>query len=173
MLSGLNGVDAALLGALGLSMLLGLMRGLVYEVMSLIGWAVAYVAAYLFSPQVLAWLPSGRLAGAGVAVQAEFMPFVAFALCFAAVLIAWGLVSHLVRLLVRATPLSGLDRVLGGVFGLLRGVLLLLAVSVVVAMTPWSQAAAWRGSATVGWLHAGTRWVEPLLPPGAARWLGR
>ena len=170
--SDLNGVDAALLGALLLSVLLGALRGLVYELMSLAGWLVAYAAAYLLSPQLLPLLPADALPG-GQAVSTAVLPLLAFVLCFAAVLIAWNLLAHLVRLLVRATPLGGIDRFFGCLFGLLRGALLLLAITAIVALTPWAQATAWRQSRVVPPLEAGLLTVKPLLPPGVARWLAR
>lgn len=168
----MNIVDAALLAALLLSVLLGALRGLVFEVMSLAGWLVAYAAAYLLSPQLLPLLPAEPV-HPGQAVGAEVMPLLAFVLCFFGVLIAWSLLSHLVRLLVRATPLSAIDRLLGSLFGLLRGALLMLVVVVLVELTPWAQAPAWRESRAVPPLREALLQVKPLLPPGVGRWLGR
>ncbi len=91
----LNGVDVALLGALPISVLLGLLRGLVFEVMSLAGWLVAYVAAYLYAPQ-LPPLWSAQALPVDPVTGAAAMPLVAFGLVFAGVLIVWTLLSHLV-----------------------------------------------------------------------------
>lgn len=168
----MNIVDAALVGALLLSLMLGVLRGFVFEVMSLAGWLVAYAAAYLLSPRLLPLLPSEPV-HAGQAVGVSVMPLLAFVLCFFGVLIAWNLLSHLVRLLVRATPLSGIDRLFGAVFGLARGGLLLLALTVLVELTPWARAQAWQASLVVPRLHATLVAVKPMLPPGVARWLAR
>lgn len=170
--SDMNVVDAALLGALLLSVLLGALRGFVFEVMSLAGWLVAYAAAYLLSPRLLPLLPSEAL-HTGQAVGVSVMPLLAFLLCFAGVLVAWNLLAHLIRLLVRATPLSGIDRLFGSVFGLARGVLLLLALAIIVELTPWAQARSWQTSVVVPHLHATLVAVKPMLPPGVARWLAR
>ena len=62
------------------------------------------------------------------------------------VLIVWGLASRVLRLLVHATPLRGADRVLGAAFGLLRGVVLLLVLATVVALTPAATSPAWHRS---------------------------
>jgi membrane protein required for colicin V production len=173
-LDALNAVDAALLGLWGLSVLIGLLRGLMFEVMSLAGWLVAYAAAYLYSPVVLRWLPAeAGQGGSGALVTPGGLPLLAFVLTFFAVLIAWGLLAQLLRVLLRATPLSGIDRVLGAVFGLVRGGLLLLVVAAVVALTPWARTPAWQAALTVPWLHAGLDTIEPLLPPGVARWIAR
>ena len=171
---GLNGVDAALLGLLALSVLVGLLRGLLFEVMTLAGWLIAYTVAYLYSPEVLAWLPP-EVKGSGntVLIGPGMLPLLAFVLCFFAVLIAWGLLAQMLRVLLRATPLSGIDRLLGACFGLLRGGLLLMVLALVVALTPWVRNSAWQASATVPWLHAGIDAIKPLLPPGVARWMAR
>ncbi|WP_418320061.1 CvpA family protein [Piscinibacter sakaiensis] len=165
-----NAVDAVLLAALLISVVLGALRGLVYEVMSLAGWLVAYAAAYIYSPRLPPlWsadaLPTDPATGAAV------MPLLSFALVFAGVLIAWNLLSHLIRLLVRATPLSGLDRLLGSFFGLARGILLLLAIAVVVALTPWAKSQPWQRSQLVPKLNEAILSIKPLLPPGLHRWM--
>lgn len=169
---GLNAVDLALLAVLALSVLLGLLRGLVFELMSLAGWLVAYALAYLYSPSLLPLLPSATLPG-GQAVGQAALPILAFVLVFAGALIAWNLVANLVRLLVRATPLSGIDRVFGAAFGLARGALVLMALVALMALTPWSQAPAWQGSQAVPQIQRALLAVKLLLPPGLARWLAR
>lgn len=162
----LNAVDAILLAALGISIILGALRGLVFEVMSLAGWLVAYAAAYIYSPRLPPlWSPDSLPADSAV------MPLVSFALVFAGVLIAWNLLSHMVRLLVRATPLSSIDRILGSIFGFARGVLLLLAIAVVVALTPWAKTDQWRHSQIVPQLNEVLVSIKPLLPPGLHRWM--
>ena len=171
-LGDINVVDAVLLAVLVISVLLGALRGLVFEVMSLAGWLVAYAAAYIYSPRLPPlWAPQSLHVDS--ATGTAVMPLIAFGLVFAGVLIAWNLLSHLVRLLVRATPLSGIDRVLGSIFGCARGVLLLLAVVVVVALTPWSKARSWQQSSIVPRLDKAVVSVKPLLPPGLHRWMPR
>ncbi len=170
--SAFNVVDAVLIAALLISVLLGALRGLVFEVMSLAGWLVAYAVAYLYSPQ-LPPLWSSNVLPTDAATNSTVMPLLAFALVFAGVLIAWNLLSHLIRLLVRATPLSSLDRILGSFFGLARGVLLLLAIAVVVALTPWAKAQPWQRSQLVPKLNEMIVAIKPLLPPGLHQWMAR
>jgi membrane protein required for colicin V production len=150
-------VDWALLAVLLLSVLLGLVRGLVFELLALAGWVVAWFAAVWLAPLAAAWLPAGS-ASPGVRHAASF------AACFLFVLIAWALLARLVRSLVQATPLSLIDRVLGAVFGLLRGGLLLLVLAAVLALTPAAQSADWRRSMGAAWLQAAKQALKPLLP---------
>ena len=125
----LGWVDWSLVAVLALSIAVGLWRGLVFELLSLVGWVAAYVAAQVFAATVAPMLPIGTPGGA-------LNQGAAFALVFVAALIVWALASRLLRLLIHATPLQLIDRVLGGGFGLLRGAVLLLAVATVVSLTP-------------------------------------
>jgi membrane protein required for colicin V production len=161
----LSWVDWAMSGFLALSVVVGLWRGLVFELMSLVGWIVAYIVAQMFSPDVAAHLPVGR-PGEAVNIVA------AFALTFIAVLITWSLLARLLRMLIHATPLTVPDRVLGGGFGLLRGVLLLLVVATLVAFLPAAQrSAAWTQSQGAAWLGVALQGLKPMLPSDVARHL--
>jgi membrane protein required for colicin V production len=161
----LGWVDWAMLGLLALSMLVGLWRGLVFELMAVVGWIVAYVVAQLFSPEVAVHVPVG--------VRGEPLNLVvAFALTFIATLIVWSLLARLLRMLIRATPLTVPDRVLGGGFGLLRGVLLLLVVATLVAFLPTVQRSpAWAKSQGATWLGIALQGLKPMLPPEVSRHL--
>ena len=160
----LGWVDWTLIAVLALSVLLGLARGFVFEALLLGGWVVAYFAAVWFAPQVGSWLPVG-------APRSALNHAAAFALCFLAAILAWAVAARVIRLLIRATPLSVPDRLLGAVFGLLRGGLLLLVVATVVAYTPAAQSAPWQASHGARWLDQALAWVKPLLPTQAADWL--
>ncbi len=150
-------VDAVLAGVLLLSMLVGAWRGLVFELLSIAGWIAAWIAASMFAVDVAPHVPIGS-AGSGLNLAASFV------LVFVAALIAWAIAARLVRLLLHATPLSVPDHLLGALFGLLRGVVLLLAVAYVVALTPLAKAPAWQASVGAGWLRQAIAAVEPLLP---------
>jgi membrane protein required for colicin V production len=160
----LGWVDLALLAVLALSIVIGLWRGLVFEVLSLVGWVVAYFAAQWLSPTVATYVPIGS---PGSALNQG----AAFALTFIAALILWGLLARLARLLISATPLSVPDRVLGAGFGALRGVVLLLAIATVVALTPAVRAPAWRTSQGAVWLDVLLQELKPVLPNEVAQHL--
>jgi membrane protein required for colicin V production len=158
----IGALDMVLGGVLLLSAGVGLWRGLVFEVLSLLGWVAAYIAAQLFTPTVASLVPLGS---PGSALNHA----AAFALTFFAALIAWSVAARLVRALLRATPLTTIDRALGVVFGLLRGVLLLLVVATLTALTPMHQAPTWRSSQIAQSLDAMLRGLKPLLPPDVAQ----
>jgi membrane protein required for colicin V production len=160
----LGWVDWALLGVLALSAMVGLWRGLVFEVLSLMGWLAAYIAAQLLSPALAVYLPIGTPGGA-------LNHAAAFAVAFVVALIVWTLLSRLLRLLIHATPLQVIDRVLGGGFGLLRGAVLLLAVATVVSMTPMGHSPAWQHSQGAAWLGVALQGLRPVLPDNLVRHL--
>lgn len=157
-------VDWTLLAVLGLSVVVGLWRGLVFELMSLVGWVVAYVAAQLYSAQVAPHLPIG-LPGSALNLGAGF------ALVFIGVLIGWTLLARLVRLLVHATPLTLVDRSLGAAFGLVRGAVLLLATATLVTLTPAAQSQPWQDSQGAALLRVALQGIKPVLPAEVARHL--
>lgn len=153
-------VDAALLGAIALSALIGLFRGLTFELLSLAGWFAAWFAGLWFGPVLADHLPIGEPGSTlnGVA---------AFASAFVLVLLLWGLAARGIARFVRATPLKPLDRLLGALFGVARGVLVLLAVTVVLAYTPLGRASAWQESQGAAWLEELLREVLAVVPPAS------
>jgi membrane protein required for colicin V production len=153
----LGWVDVALLAVLLVSALVGVVRGVVFELLSLAGWLVAYFAAQWFTPMLAVHLPVGQ-PGSALNHGASF------ACAFIAALIVWGLLARLVRMLIRATPLSAVDRLLGAGFGLARGAIVLLAVATVVGLTPLAKSVAWQHSHGAPWLQAGLRGLKPVLP---------
>ncbi len=154
-------IDWLLLAVLAASVVLGFVRGLVYEALALAGWVVAWFAAQWAAPHLAPHLPLGE---PGSALQLG----AAFALAFLLALVVWGLLARLVRMLVQATPLSLLDRVLGSGFGVFRGLVLLLAVATVVMLTPAAQSDPWRGSHGAQLLGQALYSLKPLLPEAAA-----
>jgi membrane protein required for colicin V production len=161
---GLGWVDWTLLAVVAVSLLVGVWRGLVFEVMALVGWLVAYVAAQWLGPLLAPHLPVGE-PGSGLNAGA------AFAVAFVVALLAWALLARLVRLLIHATPLTAIDRLLGGAFGLLRGAVVLLAVATLVAYTPAARSQAWTQSHGAAWLGTLLQGLKPLLPESLAQHL--
>lgn len=159
-------VDAALIAVLVISVIVGVIRGFVFELLSLVGWVAAWFAAQWFAPQVAPYIPVGSI-GSALNLGA------AFAVVFVVALLVWAIAARLIRIVIHATPLSIVDRGLGAVFGLLRGVVLLLAVTVAVGLTPAGKSSAWHQSRGAGVLAALLEGLMPLLPPQVAGHLRR
>jgi membrane protein required for colicin V production len=160
----LHWIDWALLAVLLVSVLIGLMRGFVFEVLSLLGWLVAWFGSQYLARELSPHLPVGAPGSAGNMAAA-------YVVCFIGILIAWTLLAKLVRLLIHATPLSLPDRLLGAGFGLLRGGVLLLALATAVSLTPAANSTPWQRSDGARWIGVAMVGLKPLLPAEVARYL--
>lgn len=138
--AGLNGADCAILVVIALSTLISLVRGFVREALSLLVWVAAFVVAFFFSERLsplltnVVELPSLRYAAA-------------FALLFVLTLIVGSMVNYLVAQLVKMTGLSAVDRLLGSMFGMCRGVLIVLLILIFLPkILPVQQDGWWKTS---------------------------
>lgn len=131
----MTGFDVAAAGIVLVSSLLGLWRGLVYTVLSLLGWPLAFFLSKLFAGSIAPMLPvsqeTARIAAA-------------YVLVFVVVLIVWSLLVWLLSKLVKAIGLGWLDSVLGGVFGVLRGAMVVLALVWMAGLTQMPEQPFWR-----------------------------
>ncbi|MFC5498173.1 CvpA family protein [Caenimonas terrae] len=157
-------LDWVFLAVLVVSFALGAWRGLVYEVLSVLGWIAAYVLAQWLAADAAALLPMGHV-GSAVRYAAGFV------LVFVAAAFAAGLLAWLVKKLVEAVGLRPVDRTLGAAFGLVRGVVLLLAVATVVLMTPLRSGQWWTESTGAGVSTTVLRGLKPVLPERFGQYL--
>ncbi|MDP9989766.1 membrane protein required for colicin V production [Variovorax boronicumulans] len=146
------------------SMLFGLMRGLVFEVISLAGWVAAFIAAQWLASDVAAWLPFGE-------PQATWRYPLAFVLVFVGVAFGVGLIAALTRKLITVVGLRPVDRILGAAFGAARGAVALLVLAVIVHLLVLSDSAWWRDSLSAGVLDAALQGLKPALPEKLASYL--
>jgi membrane protein required for colicin V production len=152
--------DYAIIAVILISTLVGLLRGFIKEVFSLAVWAAAFFVAYHFAGDVAVLLedavtlPSARTA-------------MGFAGLFIAVLLVGGLINYLLGRLVESTGLSGTDRLLGGVFGAARGLVLIVAVLLVSGFTPIPADPWWKESPTIQRMMPLVEWGAGFLPAGA------
>jgi len=153
----MNWPDYAILAVIAISVLVGALRGFIKEVFSLLVWSAAFLVAYHFSGDVAAMmedsvtLPSARTA-------------MGFTGLFVAVLLVGGLINYLLGRLVETTGLSGTDRLLGGVFGAVRGLALIVAVLLVAGFTPIPADPWWKESQTIHRLMPLVSWASEYLP---------
>lgn len=157
-------VDWILLGVLVFSMALGAWRGLVYEVLSVLGWAASFYLAQWLAPDLADRLPI-QSASAPVRYAA------AFVLIFIAAVFAAGLLAFLLKKLIEAMGLRPVDRTLGAAFGVLRGLILLLAATVVMDMTALKTSDWWRESRGGEALSAMLKGLKPVLPEQFGKYL--
>ena len=146
------------------SLALGAWRGLIYEVLSVLSWIAAFILAQWLAPEVALKLP---MSGAGEAVRYA----AGFALVFVVSVLAGGLLAALAKKLFTAVGLQPADRALGAAFGLVRGVVLLLAATVVIGMTPLQSGQWWQESVGAGMTLAALKGLKPVVPQEFGKYL--
>jgi membrane protein required for colicin V production len=155
--------DAAVLVIVVVSTLVALVRGVVREAVALGSWIAGIVLAFMFTVPLAAALP--WLQDSPVAKHV-----LAFALILIGVLVAGALIGTLLSKMMRAVGLGLLDRALGAVFGVARGVAVILLFVLVAGLTTLPRAEWWQNAATAPYFVAGALALRPWLPPA---WAGR
>jgi membrane protein required for colicin V production len=154
-------LDYAVWGVLGVSVIWGAWRGLVREVVAVVGWVLAFYLANLLSPSL-----SNALPAAMTSPEARFIT--AFVGLFVASLVVATLAGLLVSRLVKRVGLGGLDRLLGSAFGAARGALIVLIFALFAGLTALPQRPLWRDSVSGGPLSQAILAAKAWLPPALA-----
>ena len=154
-------LDLAAIGVIVGSVGWGIWRGFTREIMSLAGWVLAFLAANSVAA------PLGEMLPASIA-SPEVRVLIAFVAVFVLVLIAAALVGMAVSKFLKAAGLSGVDRTLGGLFGLARGVVILLALAIVAGLTAMPRQPFWKEAVAAGMLERTVVQLKPWLPPALA-----
>lgn len=153
----MNWADYAILALLGLSVLVGLWRGFLAEVLALATWVAAFWLAWLGAPRLAQYLP------ADVAAPSLRL-LIAGGACFLVVVLLGGLLGFFLRKLVAGSGLSGTDRLLGLVFGLARGLALVVLAVLLLGFTPFPRDPWWQESRLLPSFVAGADWLNGRLP---------
>ena len=151
-------LDIAILALIGVSTVIGLVRGLVREVLSLVAWVAAFWLALGFAGELAPHLEF-------VSDSEPVQSITAFVLLFVVALLIGALINHLVAIVVKSTGLTGTDRVLGMVFGLLRGVVLVAAIMVVGIVAEQPREDWWQDSELIALLEPVAAWLHGFIPP--------
>jgi len=154
--------DYAVIGIVALSLVLGLWRGVVSELIALAAWVLAFVAAFEFGAR------SGQFLFAGIADPA-IRALAGCALVFVGVLVAMALVRLAVHSMVKALGLSLSDRLLGMFFGLARGVLVVVALVAAGGLTSAPQQPWWKQATLAQPLETAVLAAKPWLPDDLAK----
>ena len=150
-------IDLVLLIIIGGSVLLGLLRGLVGTLVSTAAWLLAGWVTFQFGRELAFWLSDD-----GTPTMTEL--FGGYALSFVSVMVAVTLIGALIKSMVQSVGLSGLDRLLGGGLGLLRGAFLACLLVLLLGFTPLPREPSWRQSVVLPMLVPGAHWMRAKLP---------
>lgn len=154
----LHWADLFILAVVGISALLSLFRGLVREVLSLLGWVCAGWGAFTLAPPLAA-----RFAGVVEVPSARLA--LAFIALLMGILLAFALLNFLVGRLVAHTGLTATDRMLGVFFGVARGVAITTVLVMIAGLTPLPRDPWWREPALLPHVETLARLAITLLPP--------
>ena len=154
-------LDLAAIGVLVGSIVWGIWRGFTREVMSLAGWVLAFLAANTVAGPLGEMLP-------GSIANPEARVLIAFLVVFVLTLIAAAIVGMLLSRFLKAAGLSGVDRTLGGLFGLARGIVILLAFTVAAGLTSLPRLPMWKESVAAGMAMRTILQLKDWLPPAFA-----
>lgn len=155
-----------------ISAILAYSRGLVREILSIAGWVVAAIVAFIFAPQVEPLLR--EIPGlSGFLVGCELSMIAAFAAVFALTLIVVAIFTPLFAGIVQRSALSGFDQGLGFIFGIIRGVILILVALVLYEfIIPGEEGIPMVELSKTKELLAGTQsQAQDAIPTDAPNWL--
>jgi membrane protein required for colicin V production len=155
-------LDYAVIGVLLVSVIWSMLRGVVRELISLGGWIIAFLAANLFAGPLAAHLPQ--------VVPGEAMRvLVGFVTVFVVVLIVSSLVGLLLSRLMKVVGLGAMDKALGALFGLARGLIIVLAAALLAGLTSAPRMPFWKDSASGEPLVRAALLLKPWLPDSLAQ----
>jgi len=154
-------LDYVVIAVIVFSMAWGAWRGLVHEVLSLAGWIMAFIAGNLFAAPLSEMFPA--------AMRPELRVVVAFVLIFVGTLVLAALASALVTKFIKVSVLHSLNRWLGALFVLLRGLLIVVVRAMVAGLTSLPRKPDWMDSASGYSLAQTVTQLKPWLPPALAQ----
>jgi membrane protein required for colicin V production len=156
----MTGFDFAVIAIVLVSVLLGLWRGLAFEVLSLVGWPLAFVLSNIYADNFARFLPMK---------QETLRATAAYVLMFAVVLIMWGVLVWMLSKMLKSIGLGRMDRTLGGLFGILRGGLVVLALVWLAGVTDIPEKQFWRKAMMSKTLEDAALLTKSWLPDNIAQ----
>jgi membrane protein required for colicin V production len=157
-------LDVIVALVLVLTVVRGLMRGMIDTLFSLAAWVLAFVSGKWGALMVAPLLPAGI-------ENPAIRYFAGFAVVFLVVLIGVLLLGHALAALVKAAGLGGADTVLGGVLGLGKGLVILVGLTLAVGLTSLPRTEFWKQAALSGSLQAMAFAALPLVPADVAKYV--
>ena len=162
----LNILDIVIIAIITISGLVGIFRGFVREIMSLVGWIVsawlAWRFAYVFAPVFDSIIDSPDVRKAA-----------SFISIFLVSLVLFALLSYFISKIMSKSALKGTDRTLGMVFGLLRGAIIIAVLAVLIQSTEFSKESWWTGSMLKEYFLLLAAYGMALMPTEISRFFGQ
>jgi len=150
-------IDFAIIGIILISVFISIIRGFVREALSLVGWVVSFWIAFTFA---------GGFAELFLnAIEDKtFRVIVGFGILFVTSLVLFVVVNYFAVQLVHRTGLSGTDRFIGVVFGLLRGILIIAVLVMLAGLSSMPKESWWKESLLLTQFEGIALWMGEFLP---------
>lgn len=156
-------VDIAVVSIIGLSVLISLFRGFVKEALSLVTWIAAVIIAMYFSSRLASYLP--------LSIESPTArTAIAFFALFIVTLIAGAMINYLISQMVDKTGLSGTDRLLGVLFGIARGGLIVALLVLLAGLTNMPKESWWQSTRTLPFFEKVAVQVKDVMPVEWQQW---
>lgn len=176
-MSNLNWVDLIILAFFFLSIIAGMGRGFIGEVVSLLTWIMAFIVAITFTyPLASAFTSSSSVQG--IVTQASSaigmsasqpVSYLALVICFlilfAGTILAGSLLGYFLNFAFQVGTLGIGNRLLGGIFGFARGFIINLVLIFLVQLTPFNKASWWQQSQFVASFQPTVQWLDGIISP--------
>lgn len=158
----LTTADLVILSLIIVSILIGVLRGLIKESISLVTWVLAIVLAGMFASPLAQHLTFTK--------EMLIRTVCAFTLIFVSTVFVGALINYMIGTFVRKTPFNTADRILGSVFGLLRGMVFVTVLILIAGLTPLPETPKWQQSFFVARFEGLAIWLKDSLPQENAQW---
>ncbi|GAW85801.1 membrane protein required for colicin V production [Bathymodiolus platifrons methanotrophic gill symbiont] len=157
-------IDYAIIGLISISLIIGLFRGLVREAFALVTWGLAIWIGFTFS------LPFATFFETSISIPSARIA-TAFVLLFLLTLIVGAIINKLLSTLISKTGLTGSDRLAGLVFGIIRGVMIIILLVMLAGLTPVPESSWWQKSELIPHFQILAVWLQTHIPDGIANYL--
>ncbi|MDP3678320.1 MAG: CvpA family protein [Methylotenera sp.] len=156
--------DYAVLIIIGLSIIFSVMRGMVREVLAILGWVAAFYVGRTYTDQILPMIP--------VDIPTESLRVLAaFLVLFLATLLLTSLLGIALSAIIRKVGLGWLNRLLGAMFGVIRGLLIVCVLVFLAGLTSVPQDARWRNAMFSAPIEALVISILPWIPENIAKYV--
>lgn len=157
-------LDYFIIAVITLSSFISVVRGFLKEALSLGGWILAGTVTLMLSPRLSVFL-SGFVDSPTIRIA------ITAVVLFVLVLFAGDIVNHLIHKAMARVGLSGTDRLLGVVFGIARGVIILVVLVMLAGLTPLPREHWWQASFLIDYFVFAAIWLQSHLPAELAQYL--
>ncbi len=153
--------DLIISGIILLSILIGIVRGFVKESISLVTWVVAICLAAMYASPLSEHITFTS--------NAFIRNLTSFLIIFVGTVFVGAIFNYIIGSMVRKTPFSVPDRILGSAFGVLRGVFFVTVLVLIAGLTPFPKEQWWQKSYAISHFEELAIWVKDRLPDENAK----